>query len=284
MLVGSKDMQIETVTLKNGVSMPLLGMGTFSINKWALSSLIRNATKLGVRSIDTASAYHNEAWTGLGLKLSPVKRRDLFVTTKLSNGQQRNGDVEKALKLSLLKLGTRYVDLYLMHWPQTGTYLECWKQMEALYEKGYARAIGVCNFHQHHFDELFKIADVKPMVNQVELHPLLTQKELIRYCRGHEIQVEAYSPLARMHDDLINNKVLVDLAYRYRKSVVQIVLRWNYQNRVPVIPKSNQIERIAENLSIINFDLQDTEMLEIDGINKNMRVRHDPDNCDFSKL
>lgn len=275
---------MKFVTLGNGVEMPLLGMGTYPLNGIKLALIIRSATAAGVRLIDTASAYQNEKWVGIGIKLSSVRRKDLFVTTKLSNGQQRRGDVEKALKGSLRKLGTRYVDLYLMHWPNPGTYLSCWKQMEVLCEQGYARAIGVCNFHQHHFEELFKTAEIKPMVNQIELHPLLTQKPLREFCAEHEIVVEAYSPLARMHEKLIQNPVLIEIAGRYDKSVPQIVLRWLCQSRIPSVPKSSSIARIRENMAVSGFKLTDDEMQAVDGLNEDFRVRFDPDNCDFSKL
>jgi methylglyoxal/glyoxal reductase len=274
----------ESVTLINGVVMPLSGMGTYPLNGINLALVIRKATKVGVRLIDTATAYQNECWTGIGVVISSVKRKDMFITTKLSNGQQRRGDVEAALKGSLLRLGTRYVDLYLMHWPNPETYLDCWKQMEVLYRQGYARAIGVCNFHEHHLEELFKVAEIKPMVNQLELHPLLTQKILRDFCAKHEIVVEAYSPLARMHVKLIQNPVLLEIADRYDKSVPQIVLRWVFQKSIPAIPKSGSIRRIRSNREVCNFKLTDDEMQDIDSLNENFRVRFDPDNCDFSRL
>ena len=277
---------MNNIQLTNGVEMPLIGMGTFAfpINRWNLVKLIYQATLAGVRSIDTASAYGNEIWVGAGVLLTPIRRKKLFITTKLSNGQQNSGDVETALRNSLRNLRTRYVDLYLMHWPNPGTYIDCWKQMEVLYKKGFARAIGVCNFHQHHFEELFKTAEIKPMVNQVELHPLLSQKPLVKFCSQHDIKVEAYSPLARMHEKLTANQTLCEIAKRHKKSVPQVVLRWNFQNGIPAVPKSIRIERVKENTDILDFNLSNDEINLIDAINQNFRVRHDPDNCDFSKL
>lgn len=213
-----------------------------------------------------------------------IKRNELFITTKLSNGAQRTGNVEKALKNSLRRLGTNYIDLYLMHWPNPGTYVDCWKQMENLYREGYAKAIGVCNFHEHHLEELFETATIKPMVNQVELHPLLSQGPLRFFCQQHNIQVQAYSPLARMHERVIKNPVLVSLAEKYDRSVPQIILNWLCCNDIVSIPKASKMLRIVQNLESLDFELSASDLEKIDGLNENFRVRHNPDNCDFSKL
>ena len=277
---------MEYFKLNNGVEIPAIGLGTYPMNRWEAARVVYKATsnKGGdYTSFDTAPAYGNERWVGVGLKLSCKKRRDLFITTKLGN-QQRRGDVKGALKKSLKRLNLKYIDLYLMHWPNPNTYIECYKQMEELYYSGLVRAIGVCNFNKHHLERLLDSAKVVPMVNQIEVHPLLTQKELISFCKQHNIQVQAYSPLARMDKRLIENKVLMQIAYKYNKTVPQVIFRWNYQCGVISVPKTSNIKRLLQNISIFDFELSAQEIEIIDSLNQNIRIRHDPDNCDFSKL
>ncbi|MGA1871250.1 MAG: aldo/keto reductase [bacterium] len=254
------------------------------MNRLKLVSVVWKATRMQYCRFDTAAAYGNEEWLGRALKLCGKRRRNLFVTTKLSNSNQRSGDVRLHFKNSLSRLGLKYLDLYLMHWPNPDTYLNSWKQMELLYEEGLVRAIGVCNFHQHHLEKLFKIANVVPAINQIELHPMLSQKNLADFCERNTIKVEAYSPLARMHDKLIKNKTLASIAQKHNKSVPQVILRWNYQNGHLSVPKSSNLLRLKENISIFNFTLSNNEMFSIDQLNCNFRVRYDPDNCDFNKL
>jgi diketogulonate reductase-like aldo/keto reductase len=262
----------------------LNSMGTWPLNGLKLAMLVRKAAQLGYRSFDTASAYGNEAWLGFGLRFCGVRRDKLVVTTKLSNSDQRTGNVKRAFYGSLKRLGLKYVDLYLMHWPNPDTYVGCWKQMEQLYQDGLVRAIGVCNFHAHHLIRLLENSTVIPCVNQVELHPLLSQSKLESFCRGRGIQVQAYSPVARMHDKLILNKTLVSIAQKLNKSVPQIILRWDYQHRIVSVVKSGNPGRLRENISIFSFSLSIKEMEAINELNIDFRVRHDPDSCDFSKL
>ena len=177
-----------------------------------------------------------------------------------------------------------YISLATYYWPNPETYLLTWKSMERLYKDGLVKAIGVCNFHQYHLESLMEVADIMPMVNQVELHPLLSQRELVNFCKDNGILVEAYSPLARNNPQLMKNDVLIELGKKYSKSVAQVILRWDYQNHIVSVPKSENPERMRNNISIFDFELTESEMLKIDALNKNMRVRHDPDNCDFSKL
>ena len=274
----------DKITLNNGVEMPLVGMGTWPLNGWPLAVLVRKAVKLGYRSFDLASAYGNEKWFGRGLKICWKRRSKLFITTKLSNTDQGHGDVRVAFQNSLMKLGMKYLDLYLIHWPVPDVFVSSWKQMEVLYKEGLVRAIGVCNFHQHHLETLLNAADVVPAVNQFERHPLLSQPGLVKFCQDAGIQVEAYSPVARMHERLIRNETLVSLAARHKKTVPQIILRWDVQQGIMPVPKSSQPARLKENISIFDFTLSDEEMKAIDILNIDFRVRYDPDNCDFSKL
>ena len=275
---------METVKLNNGVEMPVIGLGTFPMNKMPLIKTIRTAVDMGYTAFDTSSAYLNEKSVGWGIKFANKKREELFITTKISNTQQYNSNAREALKDSLKKLKLKYVDLYLIHWPVPEKYLQTWKELEALYREGLVRAIGVCNCHQHHLDKLLEVADVIPTVNQVELHPLLAQNELVAFCEKNQIQVEAYSPVARMDKKLVKNPVLLDIAKRHGKTVVQVILRWNYQRQIIPIPKSSNPERLKENISIFDFVLDENEMAQINALNENYRVRYDPDNCDFRKL
>lgn len=275
---------MNNITLNNGIEMPLVGMGTFPLKGLKLALLVRKAVKLGYCSFDLASAYGNEKWFGHGMKFCGKHRSELFITTKLSNTDQRCGDIRYAFQNSLTRLGIKYLDLYLMHWPVPNLYLLSWKQMEVLYKEGLVRAIGVCNFHQHHLKNLLDIADVIPAVNQVELHPLLSQFDLVKFCKRAGIQVEAYSPVARMHDKLIMNEILVSIANQHQKTVPQIILRWDFQHGIVSVPKSSNPDRLKENISIFDFNLSDEEMKLIDLLNIDFRVRYDPDHCDFSKL
>lgn len=275
---------MEGIKLNNGLSIPKIGLGTFPMNRYVLLKTVIQATRIGYNSFDTSRSYGNEKALGFALKLSLVKRENIFITTKLSNEQQRTYNVKNALLSSLKLLKTDYVDLYLMHWPNPETYLDSWRQMEELYLQGYCKAIGVCNFHEHHLEELLKIAKIIPAINQIEIHPLLTQKPLIKYCKKHGIQPEAYSPLARMDKRLVENGVLENLAEKYNKTIAQIILRWDYQCGVISIPKTENKNRLRENISIFDFNMTEEEIESINNLNCNYRIRHNPDTCDFTKL
>jgi diketogulonate reductase-like aldo/keto reductase len=171
-----------------------------------------------------------------------------------------------------------------MHWPNPDTYMASWRQMEEIYQEGLTKAIGVCNFHKHHLEKLLDIANVVPAINQVELHPLLSQVDLVRYCTKNGIRVSAYSPLARMNPKLVENPVLQRIAGKYHKTVPQVILRWNFQNGIISVPKTSKQVRLRENLDIFDFTLTHGDISEIGDMNENFRVRHNPDNCDFSKL
>lgn len=267
--------------LNNGVLIPTLGLGTFPMKR-ELLKVVPLALYFGYRAFDTASAYKNEKQLGRVLRFLP--RSSVFITSKLSNGGQRRGNVEEELTGTLNRLKLRYLDLYLMHWPNPETYLSCWKQMEDLYEKGLVRAIGVCNFHIHHLEELLEEATVVPSINQFELHPLLTQQPLVDYCRQSGITVQAYSPLARMGHKLIGNSYLIELGIRYQKTVPQIILRWIVQSGHVTCPKTSTLSRLRQNIDIFDFELTEDEMEVVANLNEDYRVRHDPDTVDFSRL
>ena len=274
----------DYIVLNNEIEMPLIGLGTYRLSGMKMVSFIRKAVKHGYRNFDLAPAYGNEKWFGRAIPFCGRRRKNLFITTKLSNRGQETGDVRSQLLASLKRLRIKYLDLYLIHWPVPDLYVSSWKQMESLYKEGLVRAIGVCNFHKHHMENLLKYAEVIPAINQIELHPLLSQLPLRQYCEEKGIQVEGYASVARMHEKLISNETLTTIADRHRKTVPQVIIRWNYQHSIPTIPKTSNSDRLRENINIHDFALSDEEMASIDSLNIDFRIRFDPDNCDFSKL
>lgn len=275
---------MENVILNNGKEIPWIGLGTFPMRDMECEKAVHSAVKNGYKLFDSAAAYRNAEALGKALRESFGNREEYVVMTKLSNRQQRTRDVRKALTESLRFLGMDYVDLYLLHWPNPGTYIECYQQMEELMREGLIGSIGVSNFHEHHLRELMKYASVIPVVNQVELHPLLSQKSLVDFCHSWDIRMVSYSPFARMHPNLIGNKYLVDIAEKYNVSVAQVIVRWNYQRGYVVIPKSANENRQHENIAVDTLELSEADMKVIDACNEDFRVRHNPDTCDFERL
>ncbi|MDR7238718.1 aldo/keto reductase [Neobacillus drentensis] len=270
----------STTTLNNGVKMPWLGLGVFKVEEGPeLVNAVKTAIQHGYRSIDTAAIYENEEGVGQGIKESGILREDLFITSKVWNADLSYESTLAAYQTSLDKLGLEYLDLYLIHWPVAGKYKDAWRALETLYKEGRVRAIGVSNFQVHHLEDLMKDAEIRPMVNQVEYHPRLTQKEVQAFCREQGIQMEAWSPL--MQGQLLDNEVLAGIAAKYNKSVAQIILRWDLQNGVVTIPKSTKEHRIIENSQVFDFELSQEDMHLIDNLNQNHRVGPDPDNFDF---
>ncbi len=274
----------STVTLANGVKMPWLGLGVFKVEDGETTTYsVSTAIKNGYRSIDTAAIYDNETGVGKGIAegiaAAGIKREDLFITTKVWNDDLGYEETLQAFEVSLEKLGLDYLDLYLIHWPKEGKYKDAWKAIEKLYKDGKIKAIGVSNFQIHHLEDLMKDAEIKPMINQIELHPRLTQKELISFSQKHSIQVEAWSPL--MQGQLLDNEELQEIAAKYNKSVAQVIIRWDLQNNIITIPKSIKEHRIIENGNVFDFELTKEEMDQIDALNQDTRVGPDPDNFDF---
>lgn len=279
----AKNLQ-DTTALHNGIKMPWFGIGVFKVEEGSeLVAAVKSAIKHGYRSIDTAAIYGNETSVGQaiheGIQEANISREDLFVTSKVWNADLGYEATLAAFETSLNKLGLEYLDLYLIHWPVKGKYKEAWRALEKLYKDGRVKAIGVSNFQIHHLEDLMGEAEVKPMINQVEFHPYLTQKELITFCRTHDIQMEAWSPL--MQGQLLDNPVLQELADKHGKTVAQVILRWDLQHGVVTIPKSTKEHRIVENASVFDFELTQEEMDRIDALNQNHRVGPDPDNFDF---
>jgi diketogulonate reductase-like aldo/keto reductase len=266
--------------LHNGVEMPCLGLGVFKAQDGdEVVNAVQGAIDTGYRHIDTAAIYRNEKGVGKGIKNSGIDRKNIFLTSKVWNADQGYDSTIKALQTSLGKLGTDYLDLYLVHWPVKGKYKETWRAMEKLYSEGKVRAIGVSNFMQHHLEDIIRDASIVPMVNQMEFHPSLIQNDLLNFCAENKIQYEAWSPL--MRGDIFSFEELNKMAEKYGKTTAQLVLRWNLQKGVVTIPKSVRLERIQENADIFDFEISETDMLLIEKMDQNKRIGPDPDNFDF---
>lgn len=269
----------ETTTLHNGVKMPWFGLGVWQVaNDEEVVTAVKSALDTGYRAIDTAAAYKNEEGVGQAIKESGVAREDIFLTSKLWNADHGYESTLQAFEDSLQRLGTDYLDLYLIHWPKDG-FKDTWRAFEKLYEEGKIRAIGLSNFHQHHIEDLMTTAKVKPMVNQIEFHPLLTQEALRDFCKIQEIQFEAWSPLA--HGKLLDDPTLKEIGEKYGKSPAQVMIRWDLEHGVITIPKSSNPGRIKQNSEVFDFELTSEEVEKIDALNRNERTGADPDNFDF---
>ncbi len=269
-----------TVTLHNGVKMPYFGLGVFKVQDGTeVTDAVKTALKSGYRSIDTAAVYRNEEGAGTAIRESGIPREEIFVTTKLWNSEQGYENTLLAFNDSLDKLKTDYVDLYLIHWPVKGKYIDSWRALEELYQSGKVKAIGVSNFLQHHLEDLLANCKIKPMVNQIEYHPYLTQPGLIKFCNDNGIHPEAWSPLMQGH--IVEVKLLNDIGAKYGKSAVQVVLRWDLQNGVITLPKSVHPDRIKSNTDIFDFELSKEDMDAINGLNQGFRFGSDPDNFNF---
>lgn len=266
----------STVTLANGVQMPMFGLGTYKAAEGReVEREVAVALESGYRSIDTASLYRNEAGIGRAIRSSGIDRHELFLTTKVWNDEQGYVGTLEACQRSLERLGTGYVDLYLVHWPIARHYAGTWRAMQEILDSGHSRAIGVCNFLPQHLRELAAVAGVQPMVDQVELHPRLQQPELQAYCREHGIVQEAWAPI--MRGRVFDIPEMVKIGRDHGKSAAQIAIRWVLQSGHVVIPKSVHAGRIRENAEVFDFELTDAEMAVIRGLDRGERIGKDPD-------
>ncbi|WP_313636639.1 aldo/keto reductase [Paenibacillus sp.] len=266
-------------TLNDGVTIPWLGLGVWqSKDGEEVIHAVKTAVEVGYRSIDTAAAYNNEEGVGQAIRECGVARDELFITTKVWNADQGYESTLKAFEVSRRKLGLDYIDLYLIHWPVTGKYRETWKALIHLQKEGLIKSIGVSNFQIHHLKDIIEDTGVVPVVNQVEFHPLLTQRELLKYANEQGVQLEAWSPLMQGNLDL---PLLNELAEKYGKTPAQIVLRWDLQQGVITIPKSVHADRIKENAGFFDFTLSDEDVKAIEDLNKDHRFGPDPDNFNF---
>lgn len=260
--------------------MPYLGLGVYKMtDREETIQAISKALEVGYRAIDTAALYHNEEEVGEAIRQSQVAREDIFVTTKVWNSDQGYDSTLRAFETSLKKLGLDYIDLYLTHWPVEDKLVDTYRAIERLYEEKLIRVPGVSNHHAHHLEKIFGKANVKPMVNQIELHPYLTQEELRTFCKEHDIAVTAWSPLGR--GGILQDNTITGIAQQLGKSTAQVILRWQYQHDIITIPKSVTPSRIEENMQIFDFELSTEQMAQIDSLNKNQRFGQNPDNFNF---
>lgn len=266
----------STKTLHNGVEMPRFGLGVYKMTdrEEAVNAMI-TAIDAGYKAIDTATVYENEREVGEAVRHSSVKREDLFITSKVWNTDQGYDQTLRAFEASLERLGFEYLDLYLTHWPVPDSYEDTYRAIQRLHDEKLVRAIGVSNHHQPHLEKLLAKANTKPMVNQIELHPQLTQEPLRAFCAQQEIAVTSWSPLARGR--LLEDPVLKEIAAAHGKTVAQVIIRWHLQSDLIVIPKSVTPSRIAENADVYDFSLAAEDMMAIDGLNQDWRAGTNPD-------
>lgn len=279
---------MQNYTLANGVQIPAVGLGTWQTPDDETGyQAILSALKLGYRHIDTAQGYRNEDIVGRAVRDSGISREEVFITSKLDNPNHGYDNTMRSLEETLQKLGTDYVDLFLIHWPNPLQYrstwqqtnAETWKAFEELYHAGKIRAIGISNFRQHHIDELLKTAEITPMVNQIRLCPGDTQDELVQYCRERNILLEAYSPLGT--GQIFKVPEMQALAEKYHKSIAQICIRWSLQNGFLPLPKSVTAERIRENIDVFGFELSDEDVGLIAGLTGCVGLSKDPDTTNW---
>jgi 2,5-diketo-D-gluconate reductase A len=270
---------VPQITLNNGRSIPQLGFGVFQIEPKDTAEAVSTALKAGYRHIDTAEMYGNEREVGEAVAKSGLDRADIFVTSKLSNDAHLPEDARLAFELSLQELGFDYLDLFLIHWPlptrYDGDFVSTWKTLEEFYRDGRARSIGVSNFQPHHLRRLHENTEVPPAVNQIEVHPFLTQDEVRGFCAEHGIAVEAWSPIGQGLE--LDDPTIVSIAQRVGKTPAQVILRWHIQRGDIIFPKSVTPSRVKENFDIFDFELADGDVAEISALNKDQRTGPDPD-------
>ncbi|NIM19195.1 MAG: aldo/keto reductase [Candidatus Latescibacteria bacterium] len=261
--------------LNNGSKIPYFGLGVFRAARGSeTQNAIRHALDAGYRHIDTAMIYNNERDVGIAVKNSSIPRDEIFITTKVWNSDHGYDKTIRACHASLDRLGLDYVDLYLIHWPVQGLRGETWKALITLFEEGRCRSIGVSNYTIRHLEELLADTPVIPTVNQVEFSPFLYQKDLLDFCRSHQIQLEAYCSLTR--GEKLHDSNIVSVAGKYNKTPAQILVRWTLEHDVVVIPKSVRKDRIYENADVFDFRISEEDMALLDSLSEDYRVTWDP--------
>ena len=268
---------IPSVTLNDDNTMPVIGLGVGELTDSETEQAVSAALDAGYRLIDTASAYGNEAAVGRAIASSGVPREELFVTTKLATADLGFQSSQDALKASLERLGLDYVDLYLIHWPagEAGKYIDSWGGLLAGRAVGHTRSIGVANFHEEHLSNIVDLSFVAPVVNQIELHPLLNQADLRAVNASRDVVTEAYGPLGVGR--LLDNPTIVSVAEAHGKTPAQVLIRWSIQLGNVVIPRSSSPERITSNLEVFDFELTEDEMATLNGLDDGTRFRPDPE-------
>lgn len=273
---------MDYIEFYNGNQMPMLGLGTFRVeNDDTCKEAVKHAIESGYRSIDTAKVYGNEEQVGQGIKegleSTGLNREDIFVTSKLFFEDFGRENVAQAYETSIQKLGLDYLDLYLVHWPGTNeaVMIDTWKGMEDLYKDNRVKNIGVSNFNPDHFEALLAQVSIKPVINQVEFHPYFTQEKLRKYLKAQNIYMESWSPF--MNAQILNDETLNEIGKEVNKTAAQVIIKWNMQHNVVVIPKSVTSSRIEENIDVFDFELSADQMKRIDDLNKDQRIGPDPD-------
>ena len=270
-----------TLKLNNGIEIPQIGAGTWTLRGDIATDNVCMALKAGFRHIDTAQMYENEAEVGQGIINSGVARNEVFLTTKIAPPIMREGEeaVRKSIDESLTKLKTPYIDLMLIHWPVKESVKFTWKIMESYVREGKIRSIGVSNFNPNHLEDLLSYAEIRPVINQIEVHPYMSQEENIAFNRNLGIQIEAWGPFGQGDIDIVGNPTLQSLAKKYQKTNSQIVLRWIIQRGLITIPRCKP-KHFTENLEVMQFSLTDEDMQLINGLNQNLRSnpRNNPEN------
>ncbi|MFD6418107.1 aldo/keto reductase [Streptomyces sp. NPDC060194] len=272
---------VPTVSLNNGVQIPQLGFGTYQIEPKDTKDAVLAALEVGYRHIDTAEMYGNEKEVGEGVRASGLAREDVFVTSKLNNGFHDPDDARTAFDRTLEDLGFDYLDLFLIHWPlpKVGDFTETWKALEEIYRSGRAKAVGVSNFQEHHLRRLLQDTDVVPAVNQIEVHPYLTQDGLRAFGAEHQIATEAWSPIAQ--GKVLDDPTIADIARRHGRSAAQVTLRWHLQRGDIVFPKSVTRKRVEENFDLFDFELSGDDVAAISALNRDERIGPDPDTFNY---
>jgi 2,5-diketo-D-gluconate reductase A len=269
---------VPTIRLNNGVEIPQLGFGVYQVPPEDTADAVSTALEIGYRHIDTAEMYGNEKGVGEAVARSGLDRGEIFVTSKLNNSFHRRDDALRAFDQSLGDLGFDHLDLFLIHWPLPGIdvdYVETWKAMEEIYASGRARAIGVSNFQAHHLRRLFSETEVRPAVNQIEVHPYLAQEELRAFDADHEIVTEAWSPIAQ--GKVLDDPAITAIADALGRTPAQVVLRWHVQRGDVVFPKSVNRERMQQNFALFDFALDEGQMATLTGLDRGERTGPDPD-------
>lgn len=276
--------QTKKLRLSNGIEMPPIVEATNWMDYPQLKRIVSEGLKAGFRAFDTARDYGNEPIVGRViqecLREQGLKREDVFITTKIGNSQQRLGNIDEQIDLSLKNLRTDYVDLWLMHWPYPDYYVDTWHKMEKVYRSGKVRAIGLANYRVRHFEHLFKAGvEITPHCVQFELHPMRTADDIVAYCRERNIAIQAYSPLCRMHKKISESNELKAIADKHQKTIAQIVLRWHIQNSFVPVFKTTRPCRLNENIDVFDFELSEEEMRQIASLDEDYKYHLESASC-----